>query len=89
VGGRFNGGALDGGSEEGGLGSQVYTIRDFSERNMTRGGDFARQARVLLGTTTWQRGATGRTPRPMDSPAAAHVLPPMATDGRPEPRPKL
>jgi hypothetical protein len=30
--------------------------RDFNERNTTRGGDFARQARVLLGTTTWQRG---------------------------------
>ena len=63
--------------------------RDFNERNRTQGGDFARQARVLLGTTTWQRGGTGRTPRPMDSPAAVHVLPPMATDGRPEPRPKL
>jgi hypothetical protein len=56
VGGQFNGGALDGGLEEGGLGSQVYNIRDFGERNTTRGGDFARQARVLLGTTTWQRG---------------------------------
>jgi hypothetical protein len=37
------------------------------------------QARVLLGTTTWQRG-----PPAEHSLAAAHVLPPMATDGGPE-----
>jgi hypothetical protein len=59
--------------------------------NGTRRGEGISPARRAFcwGRRPGRGGATGRTPCPMDSPAAAHVLPPMATDGRPEPRPKL